>query len=172
METVLEIPDPVFEPRQPNAVNKPVMLSHGTLQVRNLKESRRFYEEFLGLECVRQGPRAIFVRCGIKFHIVAWEAGEKARGAYLHQHWGLELRTKEEIDQAHARAKELKNEYKIGQIQDPEQHHGVYSFYFEDLDGNWWEFQYYDGCQHDDAFDFGDRFGQESTAEATAKPAS
>jgi hypothetical protein len=64
----------------------------------------------------------------------------------------------------------MKETYKIGQIQDPEQHHGVYSFYFEDLDGNWWEFQYYDGFQHDDAFDFGDRFGLEETAAAAKTP--
>ncbi|UUZ71156.1 hypothetical protein LP415_18650 [Polaromonas sp. P1(28)-8] len=36
--------------------------------------------------------------------------------------------------------------------------HGVYGFYLEDQDHNWWEFQYYDGVQHDDMFDFGDRY--------------
>lgn len=38
MESVLEIPDAAFEPRQPTAINKPVLLSHGTLQVRNIKD--------------------------------------------------------------------------------------------------------------------------------------
>lgn len=36
--------------------------------------------------------------------------------------------------------------------------HGVYSFYLEDLDHNWWEVQHYDGFQHDDMYEFGDRF--------------
>jgi hypothetical protein len=36
--------------------------------------------------------------------------------------------------------------------------HGVYSFYMEDRDHNWWEIQCFDGFQHDDMFDFGDRF--------------
>ena len=32
------------------------------------------------------------------------------------------------------------------------------SFYLVDLDHNWWEVQCYEGFQHDDMFDFGDRF--------------
>ncbi len=168
METIEEVPNPFFDAPNEKSAVKPVMLSHGTMQVKNLKESRKFYEEFLGMECVRQGRRAAFLRCGNKFHIVAWEAGPDARGAYLHQHWGLELRSKEEIDDAFKRVKELKDQYKIGHIHYPVLQHGVYSFYFEDLDNNWWEFQYYDGFQHDDAFDFGDRFGQEEAAPAAA----
>jgi hypothetical protein len=34
----------------------------------------------------------------------------------------------------------------------------VYSFYLEDLDGNYWEIEHYDGSMHEDAFDFGDRY--------------
>ena len=35
-------------------------------------------------------------------------------------------------------------------------------FCMEDLDHNWWEIQYYaNGFQHDDFFDFGDRFGND-----------
>ncbi len=153
-----EIPEPVFEPNNKSSVIKPWLMSHGTMQCRSLKESRRFYEEFLGLECVRQGKPAIFVRCGMKWHIVAVQAGEHLKPAHVHQHWGLEVRSREEVDQAFAKANELKDSYKIGKIYSPSLQHGVYSFYFEDLDHNWWEILYYDGFQHDDAFDFGDRF--------------
>lgn len=34
----------------------------------------------------------------------------------------------------------------------------------EDLDHNWWEIQYYDGFQHDDMFEFGDRFAMDEQA--------
>ena len=45
--------------------------------------------------------------------------------------------------------------------------HGVYSFYLIDLDQNWWEIQSYEGFQHDDLFEFGDRFSMdEGTASA------
>jgi catechol-2,3-dioxygenase len=40
------------------SVVKPYCLGHGTLECRSLKESRVFYEEFLGLECApcQAGP--------------------------------------------------------------------------------------------------------------------
>jgi hypothetical protein len=47
----------------------------------------------------------------------------------------------------------------------PVSQHGVYSFYIEDLDHNWWEVQYYSSFQHDDLFDFGDRFSMEDGAD-------
>ena len=73
-------------------------------------------------------------------------------------HWGLDVRTREEVDAAHRAAHEYKDHYKIRQITETTLQHGVYSFYLQDLDYNWWEFQYYDGFQDDDVFDFGDRF--------------
>ena len=48
-----EIENAQFEPPARESVIKPWLMSHGTMQSYNLKESRRFYEEFLGLECVR-----------------------------------------------------------------------------------------------------------------------
>ena len=43
--------------------------------------------------------------------------------------------------------------------------HGVYSFYIEDVDSNWWEPQFYEaGFQNEDMFDFGDRFTPDGKA--------
>jgi predicted lactoylglutathione lyase len=72
--------------------------------------------------------------------------------------------SREEVDRIHRAAIDLKDKYKINQILEPCLAHGVYSFYFEDLDHNWWEILFYDGFQHDDAFDFGDRFPMEDNA--------
>ena len=55
--------------------------------------------------------------------------------------------------------------YKIRQVLDVVNQHGVYSFYMEDLDHNWWEIQHYDGFQHDDMFEFGDRFSMDDDAD-------
>jgi catechol 2,3-dioxygenase-like lactoylglutathione lyase family enzyme len=164
----MDIPNPVFDAPNANSVVKPYLLSHGTMQCYNLRESRRFYEEFLGLECVRQGKPAIFVRCGMKWHIVCVQAGNHVKPAHLHQHWGLEVASREAVDEAHRKANELKDRYKIGKIYPPSLQHGVYSFYFEDLDHNWWEILHYDGFQHDDAFDFGDRFPMDDEVQTVA----
>src|SRR5262249_8861688 len=162
MEDGATIENLIFTPGNKESVIKPAMLSHGTMQCYNLTESRKFYEEFLGLECVRQGKPAIFVRCGIKFHIVAVQAGQSLRPAHLHNHWGLEVGSRAEGDRVHKAALEVKGKDKIGNILGPALRHGLQYFYFEDLDHNWWEVLFYDGFQHDDAFDFGDRFAMDA----------
>ena len=72
-------------------------------------------------------------------------------------HWGMDVRTKEEVDDAYEKALKFKDKYKIRQVLKPVLQHGVYSFYMEDLDHNWWEVQHYPGFQNEDLFDFGDR---------------
>jgi catechol 2,3-dioxygenase-like lactoylglutathione lyase family enzyme len=142
------------------SVVKPYALTHGTCECVSLKSTRRFYEEFLGLEVVRHAPPGMVFRCGLRFHVVCLEVGDKVHPLTLMNHWGLDVGSKEEVDEAHAKALALKDEYGIKQVLPIEMQHGVYSFYMEDQDYNWWEIQYYDGFLHDDFFDFGDRFDE------------
>jgi hypothetical protein len=80
-------------------------------------------------------------------------------------HWGVDVGSKEEVDKAHENALKHKDKYKIRQVLPVVMQHGVYSFYLEDLDHNWWEIQYYPGFQDEDLFDFGDRFSMDDGAE-------
>jgi catechol 2,3-dioxygenase-like lactoylglutathione lyase family enzyme len=145
-------------PKTERSIVKPYALTHGTLECYNLRETREFYEEFLGLEVIRHAPPGMMFRCGMKFHVVVLEVGEGVKHNTIGNHWGVDVATKEEVDQAWRKAHEFKDKYKIGQIMPVNQQHGVYSFYFEDLNHSWWEIEYYDGFLHDDFFDFGDRF--------------
>ena len=79
-------------------------------------------------------------------------------------HWGIDLTSKEAADQAHADAIKYKDKYKIRQVLPAQNQHGIYSFYLGDLDHNWWEIQHYPGVQHEDLFDFGDRFSMDDGA--------
>lgn len=158
---MLTLPDNcrVDLPRNGSVV-KPFCLSHGTLECYDLVETRRFYEEFLGLECVRHGKPAMAIRLAMRFHIICVEVGEQLKPVHLLNHWGVDVQTREEVDEAYRQAVANKEKYKIRQVMEPKDMHGVYSFYLVDLDHNWWEIQYYEnGFQHDDLFDFGDRFG-------------
>ena len=155
----LEIPGEAVVPlKNSGAINRPYVLGHGTLECRDIAETRRFYEEFLGLETVRHAAPAFAFRLGLKFHVFCVEVGEKIHDVSFLTHWGLDVRTREEVDAAHRSAHEYKDHYKIRQITEVTLQHGVYSFYLQDLDYNWWEFQYYEGFQDEDIFDFGDRF--------------
>jgi hypothetical protein len=164
----MEITEAAFKPANDQSVIKPYVLSHGTMECYNLGESRRFYEEFLGMECVQHARRTMAVRCGMKFHIVCVQVGASVKPCGVFNHWGVDVETREEVDRAHAKALELKDKYKIRQVHDVVEQHGVYSFYIEDLDHNWWEVQHFEGFQHDDMFDFGDRFTLADAAAATA----
>ena len=164
----MEIHDAAFKPANDNSVIKPYVLSHGTMECYDLGESRRFYEEFLGMECVQHGRRSMAVRCGMKFHIVCVQIGQNLKPAGVYNHWGVDVESREEVDRCHQKALELKDKYKIRQVQPVVDQHGVYSFYIEDLDHNWWEVQHFEGFQHDDMFDFGDRFTAEDARAVTS----
>lgn len=162
MQTTREIiEDGIVEPSNGNSVIRPYILSHGTLECYSLKDSRKFYEEFLGLECVRHARPAMVLRCGLKFHVVCVEVGDNLHPVNVLNHWGIDVLTDEEVDHAYQKALELKDKYKIRQIQVPVKQHGVYSFYLEDLDHNWWEIQSAAQLTHDDLFDFSDRFSED-----------
>lgn len=159
------IHDGIADAKTGKSIVKPFVLSHGTMEVYSLKESRRFYEEFLGLECVRHAKPAIVVRCGLKFHIVAVEVGAALHPVNLLNHWGVDVASREQVDEAYENALKHKDRYRIRQVLKPVMQHGVYSFYLEDLDHNWWEIQHYPGFQNEDLFDFGERFSMEDAAE-------
>jgi catechol 2,3-dioxygenase-like lactoylglutathione lyase family enzyme len=145
-------------PKTESSIVKPYAMTHGTLECYNLRDTRKFFEEFLGLEVIRHAPPGMMFRCGMKFHVVALEVGDSVKPNSIGNHWGLDVSTKEEVDEAWRKAHEFKDKYKIRQILPVNQQHGVYSFYFEDLNHSWWEIEYYDGFLHDDFFDFGDRY--------------
>lgn len=152
------IMDGIAEPANKDSVVKPYVLSHGTLEVFSLKESRKFYEEFLGMECVRHAKPSMLFRCGLKFHVVCVEVGDSVHPQNVLNHWGIDVLSEEEVNRVHQEALKLKDKYKIRQIMEPKHMHGVYSFYLEDLDHNWWEVQSSPSFVHDDVYDFGDRF--------------
>ena len=158
------IREPLVHPRNENSVVKPFVLSHGTLECYSLQETRRFYEEFLGLECVRHAKRSMVVRCGLKFHIACVEVGYKLRPVHLLNHWGVDVQTREEVDAAYQAALRLKDEYKIREIREPVDQHGLYSFYLVDLDQNWWEVRTAKRFRHDEIFEAGDQFSMEQVA--------
>ncbi|HXQ52687.1 MAG TPA: VOC family protein [Stellaceae bacterium] len=123
-------------------LNQARILSHGTITCRDIAQSRRFYEEFLGLDCVKIQKRALMLRKGGYCAIICLEVGDHVKPVDRQHHWGIDLDSTAAVDRALALAHELQEKYRISQISRIATHHGTYSFYFRDLDGNYWEFQY------------------------------
>ena len=91
--------DPTEGPLQLN------FLSHGTLESTDLDKSRRFYEEFLGLEVIRTSPISLLMRLGGNNTIAVVEVKEKVPMPMLN-HNGLDVSTKADVDTAHAAVRE------------------------------------------------------------------
>jgi len=113
-------------------------ISHGTLASIDLQESRRFYEEVLGFAVIQLSPLSMMLRLGTDHVYVVVQTGEPGHMGVL-DHNGIDVATREEVEEAHRVLVKVKDEYGIRRINNVMDQHGVYSFYFQDRDANWWE---------------------------------
>jgi catechol 2,3-dioxygenase-like lactoylglutathione lyase family enzyme len=113
-------------------------LSHGTLESKDIDASRRFYEEFLGLEVVRTSEISLLVRLGGN-NVLAVVKVKNKQPMSIMGHNGLDVATREDVDQAYRIVLEQKDKWGLHDITTPKLQHGTYSFYFWDADDNCWE---------------------------------
>ena len=137
----------------PSPALKLRFLSHGSsgarvsrkraLACRDIAFTRRFYEEFLGLEVRRTSPISLMVRLGGK-HVYAVQTivavqTKTGEDMPLLNHNGLDVETRDEVDEAHRIACDQATKWGLRKISKPVLQHGTYSFYFWDGDDNSWE---------------------------------
>ena len=114
-------------------------LSHGTLQSKDLEQSREFYEEFLGFEVVRTSDISLMIRLGgHHVYAVVEHKGADSELSFFN-HNGIDVLTEAEVDESHRTCKEQEEKWGLKKISKPRVQHGTYSFYFWDRDGNAWE---------------------------------
>lgn len=113
-------------------------ISHATLESRDLEASRKFYEEFLGLEVVEMSRIALCIRLGGNNTIVVVKTNNRHEMPMIN-HNGLDVASTEEVDKAYRVVSEQKDKWGLHKITPPKEQHGSYSFYFWDADDNCWE---------------------------------
>jgi len=150
----------------------PEVLSHGTLEMIDLKESKRFYKEFLGLEVVQHRPFALNIRKGGSWVIVCLEAGDKVRPLGVRNHWGLDVGSREAVDRAFEMAHKYKEKYGIRKIMRIRDEDRSYGFYFQDRDYNWWEIEHVEDDKYNKRFEHGDFFDEAAAPSNRRKKAS
>ncbi|MAX44673.1 MAG: hypothetical protein CL589_18875 [Alteromonadaceae bacterium] len=138
--------------RSTDPVVKSKHLFCGTLLAKDLKKSRKFYEQALGLECVEIGEDRMLARPVFNpsqekrqfpnFVLDIRQSDEIQNPQRVFHHWGLELESKKCVDQMHDFLMENKEEFELQQVLEKTFQHSAYSFYFSDRDSNWWEFQF------------------------------
>ena len=118
-------------------------LSHGTLESKDLDFTRKFYEEFLGLEVVRSSKVSAFGAGwgGQHTFMSRVQVPEGRRppcrfSTITASMW--ETRTRE-VDECHRLTVRDAELWKLHKISKPMVQHGTYSFYFWDADDNSWE---------------------------------
>ena len=118
-------------------------LSHGTLLMEYLAESRLFFEEFLGLEVVKTSEVSIAIRLDSDSCVVGVERGKIVRKSgreYLRNYnVGLSVGDADAVRHARELAVEHKDAYGVRNIADIIDQNGGVSFLIEDRDGNFWQ---------------------------------
>lgn len=128
-------------------------LERGTFLTTDLAAIRRLFEEALGLECVRYAPDALYVRerghrpgeplAGQPYLVLdVREVKAIEHPQAMLNHWGVFVESQSDVDRAYAALVEHQQRFRLKKVQKPRVAHGAYSFYFEDMDGNWWEVEH------------------------------
>ena len=112
---------------------------HCACEVVDLAQSRKLFEEVLGLEVVAEGPKSLALRLNSTMTIRVKETGERRAMDKHGSHMGFDVASEEEVDAAREKLLTVQEQYGISRIARPKHGHGNYSFYFIDRDDNHWE---------------------------------
>lgn len=160
-----------------DAAETPSLIA-GTLVSTDLKRARRFYEDFLGFECVQHAPGRLLVRDkraadlmkrGERggFVLEVEEVDEIKNPQKMHHHWGFDAASVEEVDRVREIALANPEKYGIKKVNPITKLHGSYQFYFIDMDDNWWELEYrLHGRSNEEVFEAGDFKRDKAPAQA------
>lgn len=124
---------------------QPTALARTHMECRDLRESLAVLTELLAFEKLSEGEgEAMLKHPNSPWILVVHEAGPDAPAKPMHNHWGVRVSTKEEVDKAYEYLTAHKRQYKLGAIGKPTWSHGSYSCYFVEPGTNGWEIECYE----------------------------
>ncbi len=119
-------------------VIKSTFISHGTLGSKDLAASRKFYEEFLGLQVTQTSKISMMIRLGGN-HVYAVVLNKKLGEMPRINHNGIDVDNDGDVDDAYRAVLDGQEQWGLYNVSKPVEQHGTYSFHFWDADGNTWE---------------------------------
>lgn len=135
----------------------PHLLSHGTIECADIARTRRFYEEFLGIDVIRPLPEAQYIWKGGPWSVVCVNVGAESKDQGIENRFELTVADAAALEAAHAAALARQQEFGIKQVLPIQpQHDGVPAFMLQDLDNSWWEISTRTMAQYDQLFAKGD----------------
>lgn len=127
---------------------QPIGLSKTHMECRYLKETIPVLTDLLAFKKVTERPGEVTLKHpNTDWQLIVHEAGPNASAKQMHNHWGVRVMTKGEVDSAYEYLTAHKEEYGLKQIGNPLFNHGSYSVYFLEPGTNGWEIECYENVQ-------------------------
>jgi len=131
--------------------------SHWTIDCGDIAATRRFLNEFLGVDVVRPLPEAQYLWKGGPWSVVCvciedWDGKDQGP----QNRFKLSVESAADVDHARDAALRYQNEYGIRQIDAIEERGGIRSFKLQDMNKVWWEITSLSQKHFDDLFAKGD----------------
>jgi hypothetical protein len=139
-----------------NQLIVPHLLSHGTVECADIAATRRFLEEFLGIDVIRPLPEAQYMWKGGPWTVVCVCVHEEGKDQGPENHFELSVASAAEVAAAHDAAVAQRETYGIRDIQPVKQTDGVSWFLLQDLDKTWWKISDASQSSMDEIFARGD----------------
>ena len=128
---------------------RPIGLAKTHMECRHLRETVPVLTELLAFEKVSERPGEVTLKHpNTDWLLIVHEAASDAPVKQMHNHWGVRVATKGEVNAAFEFLTAHKKEYGLVQIGRPAFAHGSYSLYFLEPGTNGWEIESYEDVQY------------------------
>src|SRR5215207_9360427 len=94
---------------------RPMILTHGTLEIRDVQQSMTFYRDFLGMEVVQHVPFGCRIALGGPWYIVCLEV-KHDHDMSRFNHFGFDCASRAEVEAWHARAVAERERYELADV--------------------------------------------------------
>jgi len=124
---------------------EPVGLVNAHMECRYLKETVPVLTDLLAFEKVAERSSEVVLKHpNSEWVLVVHEGGADAAPKQMHNHFGVRVATRREVDAAYEYLMSRKDTYGLKQIGKPLYNHGSYSLYFLEPGTNGWEIECYE----------------------------
>lgn len=124
---------------------RPIGVVNTHMECLSLQETIPVLTDLLAFEKIGEGPGECTLKHpNTEWRLIVHEAGGEAPAKQMHNHWGVRVATKQEVDAAHRYLTAHKERYGISQVGQPAFNHGSYSLYFLEPGTNGWEIECYE----------------------------
>lgn len=127
---------------------RPIGIASAHMECRDFKQTLPVLTDLLAFEQIAGDPaQATLKHPNTDWLLIVHEGGSETPVKQMHNHFGVRVATKGEVDAAHDYLTSHKKEYGLIQIGQPLSAHGSYSLYFLEPGTNGWEIECYEDVQ-------------------------